>query len=327
MNRNQAWKPALAALALVAVACALGSPDSLAQSSSTRPIRMIVPFAAGSVPDTVLRIVTPGLSEKLGATVIVENRPGANGIIGTEVVAKAPPDGQTFLMGGAGINAAVPSLAKSLPYDPVKDLAPVARFGMVPFLLVVNPKVPATTTRELIEHVKRNPGKLAFASASSAMLVGMETFRRGAGLDILHVSYKSSPQAMGELVAGHVQMMIIDFTTAMPHVKSGNARVIAVTTVRRSSLLPDVPTIGEVLQGYDNTAWLALFAPGGTPRETIARVSNALLAVLATREMQETLSRVGFDVAPMGWEVFGPYVLEQISTWRRLIQEAGIQPQ
>ena len=304
-----------------------GISGSFAQSNSSRPLRIIVPFAAGSLTDTVMRIVTPALSEKLAMTIVIENRPGANGIIGTDVVAKSPPDGYTYLMGGAGINAQAPSLYKSLPYDQMKDFVPVVRFGMLPFLLVVNPKVPVESVTELIEYAKKNPGKLAYATPNTATLVGMGTFKRRAGVDVLAVPYKSSPQTMIDLVSGQVQLLIADFATAMPHVKAGNARVIAVTMSRRSSLLPNVPTIGEVLNGYDNTAWLGLFAPTGTPPEMLTRISNALISVLATREMHEMLSRVGFDIAPMGPEVFGPYVNEQISTWGRLILESGIKPE
>ena len=324
---SRSRRHATIALAAAALTALLGAPDAYAQGTFTRPIRVIVPFAAGSYTDNVVRIVMPALGEKLGATIVVENRPGANGLIGAEAVAKSTPDGYTFLMGGTSVNAANPGLYKSLPYDPVKDLIPVARFGVLPFLMVVNPKVPVNTVPELIEYAKKNPGKLAYATPNSATLVGMETFKRAAAVDILGVPYKSSPQAMLDLVAGQVQVLIADFATAMPHAKAGNARVIAVTMARRSSLLPDVPTVAEVLKGYDISAWNGLLAPAGTPREVMARVSDAVHAVLATRELQDKLSTIGFDIAPMAPDAFGPYVREQISTWGRLIQESGIKPE
>jgi tripartite-type tricarboxylate transporter receptor subunit TctC len=323
---NPRRRAAVAALAVL-LSTALGAFDVNAQGTGAKPIRVIVPFAAGSYTDNVVRIVMPALGEKLGATIVVDNRPGANGLIGADAVAKSPPDGYAFLMGGTSVNAANPGLYKQLPYDPVKDLVPVARFGVLPFLLVVNPKVPAKTVPELIDHAKQNPGRLAYATPNSATLVGMETFKRSAGVDILSVPYKSSPQAMLDLVAGQVQVLIADFATAMPHVKAGNARVVAATMARRSTLLPDVPTVGEVLKGYDISAWNGLFAPAGTPRERLVQVADAVSAVLATKEMQDKLSGIGFEIAPMGPDAFGPYVREQITTWGRLIQESGIKPE
>lgn len=323
---NSRKRTAVAALAVL-VSTVLSAFDVNAQAGGSKPIRVIVPFAAGSYTDNVVRIVTPALGEKLGATIVVENRPGANGLIGADAVAKSSPDGYTFLMGGTSVNAANPGLYKQLPYDPVKDLVPVSRFGVLPFLLVVNPKVPAKTVPELIDYAKKNSGKLAYATPNSATLVGMETFKRAAGVDILSVPYKSSPQAMLDLVAGQVQVLIADFATAMPHVKAGNARVVGATMARRSTLLPDVPTVGEVLKGYDISAWNGLFAPAGTPRERLVQIADAVAAVLATKDMQDKLSAIGFDIAPMGPDAFGPYVREQIATWGRLIQESGIKPE
>jgi tripartite-type tricarboxylate transporter receptor subunit TctC len=323
------FRPAgLAALvAGIALACSVIGSGARAQPQDPKPVRVIVPFAAGSYTDNVVRIVMPALGERLRATIVVENRPGANGVIGADAVAKAAPDGYTFLMGGTSVNAANPGLYKQLSYDPVKDLVPVVRFGVLPFLLVVNPKVPVKTVPELIDHAKQNPGKLAYATPNSATLVGMETFKRSAGVDILSVPYKSSPQAMLDLVAGQVQVLIADFATAMPHVKANNARVVAATMARRSTLLPDVPTVGEVLPGYDISAWNGLFASAGTPRERIAQVADAVSAVLASKDMQDKLSGIGFDIAPMGPDAFGPYVREQIATWGKLIQESGVKPE
>jgi tripartite-type tricarboxylate transporter receptor subunit TctC len=275
----------------------------------------------------VLRIALPGLSEKLGASIVVDNRPGANGIIAADAVAKSAPDGLTFLMGGASANAANPSLYKTLPYDPVKDLVPVVRFGLLPFVLLVNPSVPAKSVPELIDYAKKNPGKLAYATPNSATLVGMETFKRSAGVDILQVPYKSSPQAMLDLVAGQVQVLIADFATAMPHVRSGKARVIAATMARRTPLMPDVPVIAEVLKGYDISAWNGLFAPAGTPREAMSKVAEAAMAALAQRDVQDKLSGIGFEISPMGPESFGPYVREQIGVWAQIIRDSGIKPE
>ena len=326
MNRRCEFTERRRAIALAVLASA-SVGGTFAQAQVARPIRVVVPFAAGSYTDSVVRIVIPALGEKLGTPIVVDNRPGANGTIGADAVAKAPPDGTTFLMGGAGLNAANPSLYKSLPYDPVRDLVPVVRFGVVPFLLVVNPKVPAKTVPELIEHARNNPGKLAYATPNSVTLVAMEAFKRRAGVDILGVPYKSSPQAMLDLVSGQVQVLVSDFATAIAHVRAGNARLVAVTMVRRSPLLSDVPTVDEVFKGYDISAWLGLFAPAGTPRDTLQRVADALAAVLATRELQDKFASIGFDLAPLGPEAFGPYVREQIGVWGELIRQAGIKPE
>jgi tripartite-type tricarboxylate transporter receptor subunit TctC len=272
-------------------------------------MRFIIPFAAGSYTDTVARIISPGLSEQLGRTIVIDNRPGANGIIGADLVAKATPDGSTLLVGGASVNVVNPGLYKSLPYDPVKDLVPVANVS------------------ELIAYAKKNPRKLAYATPNSTTLVAMETFKRNAGVDILSVPYKSSPQAAADLIGGQVQVLIADFATAMPHVRAGKARLLAVTMAKRSALLPDVPAIAEVVKGFDVSAFTALFAPKGTPRETASRSFEALRAVLAARETQEKLASIGFDIAPMGPESFAPYVHTQIGVWAKLIRAAGITPE
>lgn len=310
---------------LLALALAAVLPSALAQGG--RAIRLVIPFAAGSYTDNVARIVSPALGERLGATVIVDNRPGGNGVIGADAVAKAAPDGRTFLMGGTSVNAVNPHVLKSLPYDPLRDLVPVVRLGNLPFMLVVNPSVPATTLPELIAYAKANPGKLAYGTPNSTTLVGMETLKRMAGVDILSVPYKSSPQAMGDLAAGQLQVIIADFATAMPHIRSGKARLLAVTMARRSSLLPEVPTVDETLKGFDISAWNAIFAPRGTPREAIASFADAMQALLASREVRERLTAIGFDVSPLGGDAFSDYARSQISAWAGLIREAGVQPE
>lgn len=310
--------------AALCVFAAAGAFEVRAQQSATRaPMRFIVPFAAGSYTDTVSRIISPGLSERLGRNIVIDNRPGANGIIGADLVAKATPDGSTLLVGGASVNVVNPGLYK-LPYDPVKDLVPVARIGILPFMLVTHPSVPVTSVSELIAYAKKNPGKLAYGTPNSTTLVAMETFKRNAGVDILSVPYKSSPQAAADLIAGQVQVLIADFATAMPHVRAGKTRLLAVTMSKRSALLPDVPTIDEVVKGYDFSAFTALFAPKGTSREVASRTFEALRAALATREAQEKLALIGFDIAPMGAESFAPYVHTQIGVWAKLIRAAGV---
>lgn len=303
------------------------APFAETSTPSNKTIRIVVPFAAGSYTDNVIRLVAPALSEKLSANIIVDNKPGANGMIGADMVAKSAPDGTTFLKSGASVNAANPSLYKSMPYDPLRDLIPVSRFGVLPFLLVVNPKVPIKSVPELIEFSKKNPGKLAYATPNSATLVGMESLKRAAGIDILQVPYKSGPQAMLDLISGQVQVLIADFATAMPQVKANNARIISVTMLKRSSQLPDIPATSETIKGYDISAWNGLFAPGGTSKEVINRLNDAVQSALASKDVQDKLIGIGFDILQLGPDVFGPYVRDQISTWAKLIQESGIKPE
>lgn len=296
-------------------------------AGGAKPIRLVVPFAAGSYTDNLARIMAPPIAERLGAAIVVDNRPGANGIIGADIVAKAPPDGLTLLMGGTSVNAINPGVYKSLPYDPVKDLLPVAQLGEIPFMLLASTAVPGSSVADFVAYAKKNPGKLAYGTPTSATLVGMETLKRLAGIDILGVPYKSSPQAMGDLVANQIQVIIADWATGMPHVRSGKVKVLAVTMPRRSTLMPDTPTVDETYKGYEISAWSMIYAPGATPREPVARFADALLAALGTAETRERLARIGFDVNPVGPDQARDYARAQMASWARLIKEAGIQPE
>lgn len=316
---------AAALSALLAAAAMLLAPVEASAASSV--IRFIVPFAAGSYTDNVARILAPAVAQRLNASIIVENRPGANGIIGADYVAKSKPDGLTLLVGGASVNTIDPAVYKSLPYDPVRDLVPVVRLGVLPFLFVTNPSIPANNIAELVAYAKKNPGKVSCATPNSSTLVGIETFKRIAGVDILTVPYKSSQQAMTDLIGNQVQMMIADFASGMPMVRSGKVRLLAVSMGRRSSLLPNTPTVNETIKGFDLTAWTGLLAPHETPPAIVNRVYAAVSAALATPDLQAKLKMIGFDVQPLGPAQFGSYMQTDIATWGRLAKEAGIKPQ
>jgi len=310
--------------AFLLAATLAGVSPSMAQTGETKVVRIVVPFAAGSYTDNFARIVIPGFAERLGMPVVIDNRPGANGVIAADYVAKSSPDGLTLLLGGTSSIAINPGIYKSLPYDPIKDLLPVVRSGSLPFVLIVHPSVPANTVLELIEYAKKYPGKLAYATPNSSSLMGMEMFKRLASVDILSVPYKSSPQAMLDLIGNQVQVQIADYATAIPHIRSGKVRLLAVTMDQRSLLLPSVPTVAEVLKGFDVSAWNGLFAARGTSLEVATRISDAWQGVLAVKGVQERLSVMGFDVIPLGHKAFGPYVRDQIDSWGKLAREAGV---
>jgi tripartite-type tricarboxylate transporter receptor subunit TctC len=290
-------------------------------------LRLVVPFAAGSYTDNVARLVAPGLAERLGKNVIVENRAGANGIIGADYVARAKPDGLTLLVGGASVNTVNPSVYKKLPYDPVNDLVPVARIGLLPFVLLVNPGLPVHTVSELVAYAKANPDTLSYGTPNAATLVGTESLKRSAGISLLSVPYKSSPQAMTDLMGNQIQVLIADFATAMPQVQAGKARVLAVTMKQRSALLPEVPPVSETVPDFDVSAWTGLLAPGGTPPQIVQPIYEALRTSLEDPQLRARFKAIGFEVQPMGPEEFGPYIRREIDKWRAVAREARIEPQ
>lgn len=308
-------------------AAALGTGAGALAQGTGQVIHLVVPFAAGSYTDNVARIIAPGMAQRLGANIVIENKAGANGTIGADYVAKAAPDGLTVLVGGASVNTVNPSVYKSLPYDPVRDLLPVARIGILPFMLVTHPGVPASSVPELIAYAKKNPGKLAYGTPNASTLVGMETFKRAAGVDITRVPYKSSPQAVTDLVGNHIQVMIADFATAMPQVQAGKVNLLAVTMHKRSALLPDVPAMSETVKDFDLSAWTGLLLPGKTPPAVANRLFEALQASLAQPDVQARFKTIGFDVQPLGPAEFGPFVRKEIAIWARLVKDAGVQPE
>jgi tripartite-type tricarboxylate transporter receptor subunit TctC len=313
--------------ALAAALMLLGTEVRAAEPYPAKPIRLVVPFAAGSATDSVGRILAQELSRRLGQNVLVENRPGANGQLAATFVAKSAPDGYTLFMTTNTSHAANPHLYKTLPYDPVRDFEPIARVGTLPFMLVVTAGLPVETTAQLIAYAKAHPGTLAYAAANSTSLVGAETINVIAGTDLLRVSYKSSPEAILDLTAGRLQVMVADFVTAIPHVKAGKLKVLGITTARRSSLLPEVPPIADTLKGFDLTSWNGLFAPAGTPQLVVARVARETLAILSRPDLRKRLAVIGFEVDPLGPEPFGRYVRDQVAYWGKLVRAARIEPE
>ena len=299
-----------------------------AQGYPNKPITVIVPFGPGSATDTICRIVTQQLANNINASIIIENKVGANGAIAGAYVARATPDGYTLLMATNSPLSAAPSLNKTMTYDPVKDFVGLSRVGSYTFTLAINKDVPAKTLGELIAYAKANPGKLSHASGNSSGLVAGETFKTAAGLDILHVPYRSAPPAMNDLLAGRVSMMFTDLTIGLPHVRSGALRALATTRLQRSTLLPDLPTLDEAgVKGFDMDSWAGLFAPAGTPPDVVAKLNAELRKVIDNPEIKAKIAVLGFEAFSSSTEDLNQHVKVQLVKWTKMIKDAGIEPE
>lgn len=294
----------------------------------SKPISLVVPFAAGSGTDSVARVIAQKLSERLKQQVVVDNKAGASAQIGAEFVSKAKADGYTLLMTTNTSHSANPSLFKTLRYDPIKDFTPIVRTGDLPFALVVNASSPIKTVKDLIENARANPGKFSYATPNSTSLVSSETIRVMAKIDILGIPYKSSPQALTDLIGGQVQMYVVDFGSGLPSMKAGKVRVLASMAAKRSSILPEVPPMADTLPGFDLISWNGIFGPAALPRPIVERLANEIQALLAEKDVQEKLANIGFEVSPSkSPEEFSKYVSDQLALWSRLIRQANIQPE
>lgn len=309
---------------LLAAACA----GAGAQTWPERPITLVVPFAAGSGTDAVARVVATKLGERLKQPVVIDNRAGANAQIGVEYAAKAAPDGYTLLMATATSHSANPWLYKKLRYDPLKDFTPIARTGVLPFVLSVKSTLPIRNVRELLEYAKANPGKLSFASPNSTSMLAAEAVAKLADVDLINVAYKSAPQALTDILAGHIDLYVVDFGVGLPSIRSGKLRPLAMTSARRSPLLPDVPPLADTLPGFDLNPWNGIFGPANLPKPIADKVAAALYAVLQDKDTHEKFAAVGLDVNPTRTpEEFRKYVADQHAYWGRMVQIARVQPE
>jgi tripartite-type tricarboxylate transporter receptor subunit TctC len=312
-------------LVLAAAAAAAHAPPLRAQTYPTRPVTLVAVFGAGSASDTICRVIAEPLGAALKQPVIVEPRPGADGALGAQYVAKASPDGYTLMMATNSPLSADPFLFKDVTYDAVKDFAPVTRVGSFTLMLVLNPGVPAHSIKELIAYAKTNPGKLSFASGNTAGIVAGETLKHWAGIDMLHVPYKSTPPALEDIIAGRVSMMFADFTTAMPHVKAGTLRALAITRVKRSSLFPELPTMDEEgVTGFDLDAWAGIVAPARTPPEVVTRLNGELRRIIDDATVKQRLRNVGFEAFSSTPDELGDTIKAQLDKWGKMITDAGI---
>jgi tripartite-type tricarboxylate transporter receptor subunit TctC len=310
------------ALALAPAAPLLAAPDAY----PTKPIRFIVPYPAGGPLDTVARLLAQKVAENLKKPVIVDNKPGAGGNIGADTVAKAPPDGYTILMGAVATHAINPSLYASIPYDPVRDFAPITQIASTPNVLVVNPSVPARTVREFIAYARANPGKLNFGSGStgSAGHLAGELFKSLAGVEMTHVPYKGAAPAMQDLIGGRIQLMFDNLASSLGQIRAGKVRALAVTTAKRSLLAPDLPTIAESgLPGFDISTWFGLFAPAATPREVLERLHAEFTRALAAPDVRERMLALGAEPVGSRPDEFAAYIRSEAQKYARLVNASG----
>jgi len=314
-------------LVLAACCTMLGAQATLAEAWPTKPVKMVVGFAPGGGTDVVARVLAQRLTEMWGQQVIVENRPGATGVIGADSVAKAAPDGYTLLMGHVNSNAIAPNFFRKLPFDPIKDFIPVIYVGYVPNVLVVHPSVQAKSVEELIALAKSTPGQLTYASSgngSTQHLAG-EKFKVITGVDIVHVPYKGSGQALGDLLGGQVNMNFDTMPPILEPVKSKRLRALAVSTPQRVPQMPDVPTFAEVgMTGFDVTNWYGVFAPAGTPRDIVMKVNADILKAMQNPETRAKLEQVGTQLGGGTPEEFAVFVKSEIAKYAKLVKEANV---
>jgi tripartite-type tricarboxylate transporter receptor subunit TctC len=317
---------ALAGLFLALMAVSTG----YAQSFPTKPIRWVVPFAPGGSTDTLARTLAVKLSEVLGQQVVIDNRAGASGNIGMEIVARAPADGHTILLGYIANVAIAPSLYEKLPFDPVKDYEPITLLATSPNVLVAHPTVAAKNLKELIALAKSQPGKLNYASASIASVGHLtgELLNDLAGIKMTHVAYKGSGQAVTDLLGGHIQLMFSGFSSTLPHIKSGKLRALAQTGEKRSPALPDVPTIAESgFPKFEATAWYGVHAPAKTPKPIVNRLNAELVKALKLPDVSERLGSLGFEIAATTPEHYGNYIRSEIKKWAKVVKASGAKPE
>jgi tripartite-type tricarboxylate transporter receptor subunit TctC len=301
------------------------SPVARAQAYPSRPVRIIVGFPAGGSTDIYARLIGQWLSERFGAPFVVENRPGAGSNLGAEAVVKAPPDGYTLLL-ATGNNAVSATLFDKLNFDFVRDIAPVASIARSPAVLVVNPAVPATTVPELIAYAKSDPGKLNMGSGGNGSVqhVYGELFKMMTGVSMLHVPYRGTAPALADLVGGQVQVMFDTLSTSLEFIKAGKLRALAVTTAGRLEVLPDVPTVGDFVPGYEASGWLGLGAPKGTSIEIVDRLSKEVSACLTDPKLRARVADLGGTVLTLSPTEFRKFIGEEIEKWGKVVKFAGI---
>jgi len=300
---------------------------AFAQSYPNKPIKAIVPFAAGSATDQIGRAFAQKMSESLGQPIIIENKAGVNGMLGADAVAKSAPDGYTIMVGTNSTNAALKSLMKKLPYDQDTAFAPIGYMGSVPLIVAINNDVPAKTLKDVVALAKSKPTQLTFASASTSQRVSTEVLMSMSGIQMTHVPYKSGPAAMTDLIGGQVNLFTADFAVMLPQVKAGKIRGLAVTSTQRSKAIPELPTVNEALglKDYELIAYFAMFAPAGTPADVVAKLNKALNAAASDKDIHDKFAAIGFETAPGTPEALAQRNKAETAKWAKAIRDAKIE--
>jgi tripartite-type tricarboxylate transporter receptor subunit TctC len=316
----------IAARVLFVCALALAATHASAQNYPSRSITILVPFPAGGSADTLARLIGAKLSESLGQAVVVENKPGAGGNLGTDTVAKAAPDGYTLLLSPSSI-AIAPSLYAKLPFDPIKDFAPVALLGSIPMVVVVYPEFPAKTIQELIALAKSKPGEISYASAGNGSTnhLAVELFKIKTGIEMLHVPYRGNPLAIVDVIAGRVPVFFDFVLTGLPHVREGKVRALATTGAHRSAVLPDVPTVMEAgVPDFEASTWFGVYAPAGTKPAIVEKLNAEILAALTMPAIRERLTGLGVDIIAEGPQALAALTKSDLEKWGPIVQKAGV---
>ena len=312
---------------LVTALIACSSSLAYADNYPSKPIKAIVPFAPGSATDQIGRAFAAKMAESLGQPVVVENRPGANGMIGADVVAKSPADGYTLLFGTNSTNAALKSLVKNLPYNQDTAFTPIGYFGSVPLIVAINNDVPAKSLNGFVSIAKANPGKMTFAYASTSQRVSSEMLASAADIKMTGVSYKSGPNAMTDLIGGQVNMFTADFAVTLPQVQAGKIRGLAVTSLKRSPAIPELPTVNEALgiKNYELIAFFAAFGPAGMPKDAVLKLNKAINDAAKSKELTERFASMGFETQPGSPEALGQKIKLETVKWAQAIKAAGME--
>ena len=322
--------PALTARIAAASVAILVSASAAAQQYPSKPIRLVVPFPPGGSTDIVARIVAQKLGTQLGQPLVIENRDGAGGTLGTAVAARAPADGYTLVVGTTSTHVVAPSVYQKLEYDPVKDFAPVSLMAVTPYLLVVNPSVPAKSVKELVELMKSQPGKLNYASAGvgSTTHLAMEMLKGASNTTAVHVPYKGNGPAGTAVIGGQVEILFGSLPAVLPHAKAGKVRALAVGTTKRSPSLPDVPTVAESgYPGFDASLWLAIMAPAGTPAPVLERLNKEIVAAVSAKDTAELLDKNGAEPLTSTPAELAAMIKDGVVKYAKVVKDAGVKPE